>query len=94
MSANWDSLAIYLRFSTGETAAITANVGGSDGKVEFCFNRVIAAWLSGPRENVTRDVLAAAVRRSNFGNLADEIRDGMYVGKQNFFFGQGQNLPS
>ncbi len=74
VAANWNSLALHLKFSMAETDIIKANVTGVSGRTEFCFNRVISAWLDGPRENVTRAVLADAVEKSDFRNLAEEIR--------------------
>ena len=75
MSARWDVLGIYLGFSQDEIDKIKTNVEGANGKVDFCFNRVIAAWLSGDRAHVNRKELAQAVEMSGFGLLAEEIRN-------------------
>ena len=66
-------MGIQLGVPKGELDSIKACVAGVNSRVENCFIEVISTWLTGPKENITVDILAEAVRKAGFGGLADDL---------------------
>ena len=74
VSAMWKELGIQLQLNVAELHKISANVAGYDSISEYCFSRVVNAWLDGNPTYVTRMVLADAVKVIGHGQLAEELK--------------------
>ena len=60
--AKWEEFGVQLGIPFGDLQKIGRNVSGRGALVDFCFNRVIDAWLTGKKENVSKEFLVEAIR--------------------------------
>ena len=80
VAAKWNPLGIQLNFSSAQLNKIEADVSGRNGVVEYCFPRILDAWITGKPENYNKERLIKAVKTTGFGRLATEIEnEGMYA---------------
>ena len=74
ISTKWEQFGVILGVPFNELTRIRNNVSGRDSLTEFCFNRVIDAWLSGKKEYLTKEFLVEAIRGvGGFSVLAAEV---------------------
>ena len=61
ISAQWESFGLNVGLTMDQMNRIREEVSGREGLVNYCFNRVIAAWLDGKKNMVNKEVLVKAV---------------------------------
>ena len=72
ISANWESFGLNVGLTMDQMNRIRQEVSGREGLVNYCFNRVIAAWLDGKKDMVNKEVLVAAVKSMD-QSLAEKL---------------------
>ena len=72
ISAQWESFGLNVGVSMDQMKRIREEVSGREGLVNYCFNRVIAAWLDGKKDMVNKEVLVEAIKSMD-GSLAEKL---------------------
>ena len=73
MAALWSPLGLQLNLSKDLLDRIDSNFNSHDGKVEYCFTKVLQTWLTGDPAKVNRETLEEAVRKTGNVRLANEL---------------------
>ena len=69
----WSQLGLQLDLSKDSLDKIDSNVNSRDGKVEYCFTKVLQTWLTGDPAKVNKKTLVEAVRKTGNVRLANEL---------------------
>lgn len=76
LAFKWESLGVRLGFELSELETMRVRaVGRPSSKVDYCFPRVLNAWITGDPGKYTKDVLVQALKVIEFGGLAREIKE-------------------
>ncbi len=72
--SKWEEFGLNLGIPFDQLQKIRNNVAGRGALTDFCFSRVIDAWLTGKRENVTKEFLVEAIKGvGGFGVLVSKV---------------------